>query len=154
MNTKHIQKLGIAVLVFMAGAMGNRAMAQSYYGGSAYAHVKDSNGNSRVVIATVSCAYSTEADAKKALEPVKGYNEEFDSQIYYSIDRCSSNDDRYYGGSSAARVKDRNGNTRVVTATVSCAYNTVADAKKALEPVKGYDEEFISGISYDIDSCD
>ncbi|WLD24602.1 hypothetical protein NU10_04175 [Flavobacterium dauae] len=150
---KTITKLGLAVTMFMATAMFNSTMAQTYYGGSAYVHVKDDQGNSRVVTATVSCAYSTEADAKRALEPVKGYNEEFNSQIYYSIDRCSSNDDKYYGGSSSARVKDSDGNSRVVTATVSCAYSTVSDAKKALEPVKSYNEEFISGITYDIDSC-
>jgi|GEM_PF-2259861 len=153
MNTKHIQRLGIAVLVFMASAMGNRAIAQSY-GGSAYVHVKDSNGNTRVVTTTVSCIYSTVTDAKKALSPRKDYDEEFESQIYYSIDSCLPNDDKRYGGSSAVRVKDTDGNTRVATATVDCIYSTVADAKKALEPVKGHNEEYISGIAYDIDSCD
>lgn len=67
----------------------NKADAQSY-GGNAYAWVKDSDGNKRVITSSVSCVYDNESEAKQKLEDYlhKRSNEEYISGISYSISSC------------------------------------------------------------------
>jgi|SRR5690606_4772424 len=161
-TTKIIQKLSVALVVFMATAMFNNVTAQKY-GGSAYVHVKDTrDGKTRVLTATAYCDESSESDAKSDLESqlknARIIYEEFDSQIYYSIDRCDDDDQKKYGGSASVKVKDtRNGKTRVLTATAYCDESNKSYVKKDLEKqlknARIIYEEFIEGISYDIDSC-
>lgn len=157
---KTMTKLGLAVIMFMATAVFNSAIAQKY-GGSAYVHVKDDEGNSRVLNATESCNNYNESSAKSSLESKlsrqRRYNEQLNSQIYYSIDKCEENDNRKYGGSASVRVSDDEGNTRVLSATESCNNYFKSSAKSSLmselSRQRKYNEEFISGITYDIDSC-
>lgn len=147
-----IKKVSLALTVFMATVVFNQLQAQKY-GGSAYAHVKDDKGKTRVVVSQTPCVWASESEAKQRLQPNKAYNENLDSQIYYSIDKCYDNDNKKYGGSSSVRVRNDKGETRVVTATTPCVWNNVSEAKEKLTPNKAYNEEFIEGVSYDIDSC-
>src|SRR5690606_19699312 len=89
-TTKIIQKLSVALVVFMATAMFNNVTAQKY-GGSAYVHVKDTrDGKTRVLTATAYCDESSESDAKSDLESqlknARIIYEEFKRDIYYKIE--------------------------------------------------------------------
>ena len=89
---KTMTKLGFSVIRFMATAVFNNVIAKKY-GGSAYVHVKDDEGNSRVLYATVSCNNDNESSAKSSLmselSRQRKYNEEFISGITYDIDSCN-----------------------------------------------------------------
>lgn len=139
-------------LIFIL-SFGMQIQAQKY-GGSSYAHVKNNKGETRVVTNTTPCVWDTETKAKEKLEPIKFSNEEYDSQIFYDINSCSPSDKKKYGGSSSVRVRNKKGDTRIVTNTTPCVWNTIAQAKEKLQPIKSYNEEFITSISYDIDNCD
>ncbi len=161
MKTKNIiSKLGFAVILFMATTVFNSAMAQKY-GGSAYVHVKNKDGNTRVLNAVYACDNSSESQAKSFLESElrgkKEYNEDFDSQVYYSIDRCEKDDDKKYGGTASVRVANDKGNTRVLNASYACDNFNKPQAKAFLQSEllgdKEYNENFVSGISYSIESC-
>src|SRR5690554_2285368 len=155
---KTIRNTAAIIMLFFAAT--TAAQAQQY-GGSAYVHIKDDKGNTKVLNATVLCNYSTESLAKSnlkhSLTMQKKYNEEFDSQVYYSIDQCNDNDKKRYGGSASVKVSDDKGNTRVLSATALCYNSTKSLAKSnlkhSLTMQQKYNEEFITGISYDIDSC-
>ncbi len=134
------------------------------YGGSAWVHVKDGDGNTRVLNVVKQSSNYSETDAKasllKELESECKYNEKFSSQVYYSIDKYEQGD-KYawkYGGSASVRVKDKEGNTRMLNATTSCKHQTKADAKLALFHIifqdRKYTEEYDWGIKYDINNCD
>lgn len=94
---KIITKLGLAVMLFMATTVFNNVMAQKY-GGSAYVHVRNSEGKNRVLTTTISCTYVSESNAKTELEKSllskKRVGDEYNSQIYYDID-LSRKDDKY-----------------------------------------------------------
>ena len=64
---KTMTKLGLAVILFIATAVFNILMAQKY-GGSAYVHVRNSEGKNRVLTTTISCTYVSESYAKTELE--------------------------------------------------------------------------------------
>jgi len=131
--------------------------AQSYFGGNAFVEVTNNYGISRVLNVTVPCAYETESEVKSELKHafIKSYNEEYTSGIKYSIDKCYTNDTRHYGGSASVRVANLEGYMRVLNVTVPCAYKTVSEAKGNLlySFTKRYDEDYISPVRYDIDSC-
>lgn len=157
---KTITKLGLAVLLFMATAVFDSAMAQSY-GGSAYVHVRNFEGKNRVLTTTISCTYVSESNAKTELEKSllskKRVGDEYNSQIYYDIDLSRKDDSRYYGGSASVRVKNEDGESRVLNTSIGCTRTSVCEAKGELQlslmAKKRVGEEFISGITYDIDSC-
>lgn len=158
---KTITKFGLAVTMFMATAMFNNAMAQSY-GGSAYVHVKDDGGNRRVINVTAFANESSESDAKNRLkreiDAIKTSQEEYEGKIWYSINNVE-NWNKKYGGTATVRVKNtKTGKERQINVEISCNEKSIPDAKyKLLNEIKGdkstYDEDFIQGITYDIDSC-
>ena len=80
-------------MFFMTTALFNDTFAQKY-GGSAYVHVKDKVGNSRVLNTMLNCnEYSTDiAEAKRKLlsnlRPRLAKDEVFDSGINYNIESC------------------------------------------------------------------
>ena len=158
MNT--IKNLGLSIILFMATAMLNTAIAQTY-GGSAYVHVKDEDGKTRVLNATISCTYPSESYAKLELEKTllskKRTGDEYNSQIYFEIDVSRKNDSKYYGGNASVRVKNEEGKTRVLTTAISCTRTSICLAKAELEfsllAKKRIGEEFSTGITYEIDSC-
>lgn len=145
----------LAVFIILFLCMVTVLQAQDvYYGGSSYAHMKNSDGKTWVAVSTTPCIHRTEADAKKALMPIKLNGVEFDSPVYYDIDRCNSSESRRYGGSSSVKIRNKDGVVRLVNQTTSCIHATVPDAKKALTPPKLSGEEFVTGITYDISRCD
>ena len=88
---KTMTKLGLAVILFIATAVFNSAMAQKY-GGSAYVHVKDDEGKKRVLNVTIFANENSESDAKSKLKReidalMRNTNEEYVGQIWYGIDR-------------------------------------------------------------------
>lgn len=133
------------------------------YGGSAWVHVKDGDGNTRVLNVVKTCSDYSEADAKasllRELETECKYNEKFTSQVYYNMDKYEQGDKNAwkYGGTASVRVKDKNGNTRTLNATTSCKHQTKADAKLALFHIlfqdRKYNEEYDWGIKYEINNC-
>ncbi len=155
-----MKTLGLALILFMVTTMFNSAMAQKY-GGSAYVHVKDYEGKTRVLNTTISCTYASENYAKLELEKTllekKRTDDEYNSQIYYDIDLSRKDDGRYYGGSASVRVKNDEGESRVLNTSISCTRTSVCEAKGELQlslmAKKRLGEEFISGITYVIDSC-
>lgn len=159
---KTMTKLGLAVILFIATAVFNSAMAQKY-GGSAYVHVKDDEGKKRVLNVTIFANENSESDAKSKLKReidalMRNTNEEYVGQIWYGIDRVDYWDKKY-GGTATVRVKDKNtGKERQINVDIYCNEKSIPNAKDKLlfeiNSIKSnYEEDFISGVSYDIDSC-
>ena len=151
--------LKAVMLLFMVTVgFGLQEAAAQKYGGSAYVHVRNTKtGETRVLNATITdiCNSVSEAKSKLKSRLSTSYPEEFDSQVYYSIDQHNYDDDRKWGGSAAVRVKNtKTGDSRVLNATITAICNSAAEAKSKLESRlrPSYPEVYISGISYDIDS--
>lgn len=140
------------IMALMTGLFNSNLYAQNY-GGSASVWVKDKNGNTYVSNSTTPCVWSTRSLAKEKLTPFKGSNEEFTSAVDYEIDECNDNDHKKYGGSSSAKVKDRNGETKTKNETTPCIWSTPSLAREKLMPYKGSNEAYVSKVYYDIDSC-
>lgn len=154
---KALLKANIAMILFLLFA----TSTQAQYGGSAYVDVKNNKGNNRTLNVTTTCYHASESAMKRKLESElrneKRSDEEFNSQIYYSIDKCSSNNKQTYSGSVSVRVRDSKGKTRTLNTSTTCYHKSKSAAKVKLEGElandKRYNEEFISAINYDIDSC-
>lgn len=136
------------------------ANAQNY-GGSAYVTVKSKSGNYRVINAVSDNAlYSPKTstgDAKNALlaklKQELAYDEEMIDDIYYSVDKLTSDS---YKGQASVRVKDKDGNRRIISVTTGDyeSDKTLLGRKRELlqklKSEKKYNEEFIEGINYDL----
>ncbi|MGX9985573.1 hypothetical protein [Soonwooa purpurea] len=157
---KTMTKLGLAVILFIATAVFNSAMAQKY-GGSAYVQVKNKEGETMVLNAVTGCNYSSEAAAKESLrQDLYRYlagNQSFAGAIIYDINWCHNNDNSKYGGSASVKAKTNSGETRTLNVNVDCKYDTKAEAKKELEQEffrhTAGNEKRVSRYIFDIDSC-
>ena len=155
----HFLKLVFVGISFLL--INSLAAQRSQYGGSASVQVKDDKGKTRTLNVVVTARYDTESYAKtdllKSLESKKKSNEQFDGQVYYSIQVADPAKKQNFGGSASVRVMDASGNTRSINVTASCSYSNSSYAKlellKQLESKKKYNEEFISAASYDVDAC-
>lgn len=155
------RKIIFSVLTFVL--FSTFSFAQYSYGGSAHVFVKHKQkGTTRVINTTYPCTKDDESSAKAALksslEYFKHSYEEFSSGVYYSIDRLSDNNKKFFGGTAWVEVKDKNGKTRVLNADWPCTVKDIGAAKgKLLDNLhnqKHSDEEYTDQVHYDIDTCD
>lgn len=107
-------------------------MAQEY-GGSAYAHVKDEKGNSRVINVVIFANESSEQNAKSKLkneiDHVKTSKEAYNGKIWYSVNRVDTWNKKY-GGTATVRVKDtKTGKERQINVDINCNEKSIPDAK-------------------------
>ena len=134
---KACMKISICLTFFTILILSSNNSWAQKYGGSAYVHVKDDKGNARTLNAVAGCISLSESSAKSSLkaslESERKYNEEFESQVYYSIDQCSNDDDKKYGGSASVKVRDDDGNERVLNTTTGCIGLTASSAKSSLK---------------------
>ena len=156
-----IQKLGLALMLFMATTVFNYAVAQKY-GGSAYVHVKNNIGEKMVINAVIFCEYSNESEAKSRLRAdlhrYMAGNQKIDGAIIYDINWCNDDDKKKYGGSATATALSTSGDTRTINVNIDCKYSTKAFAKKQLEQeffrsTRG-NEHIVSPYIFDLDSCE
>jgi hypothetical protein len=138
-----------------------KASAQTKYGGSAYAYVEDAKGNKRVINEASDDLRSTSVAAKQKLqnniETQVKFNERLISGISYTIDIVDVGNIDKYAGTASVKVKEENGNIKVINEAVSCSNQDIPTARinllnRLLSSVK-YNETVISPISYDIDRC-
>ena len=152
-------KVGLLLTIFFV-ALGFTTNAQNY-GGSAYVTVKSKSGAYRTInVISESVLYSPKTsmgDAKNALlsklKQELSYDEEMIDDIYYNVDKLTSDS---YKGQASVRVKDKDGNRRVIS-VITGDYEsdkTLLGRKRELlqklKSEKKYNEEFIEGISYDL----
>jgi len=131
------------------------------YGGVAQVFVEDSDGSTRLIAVVIDCSKTTESSAKSSLEyelrKSKNISERFSSSIYYDIRKSYSDDDKSYGGSVSVKVKESNGDWRIINTTISCTKSTSCGALSSLlwelTKEKFAGEDFAELISFDIDSC-
>lgn len=141
-------------------ALGFTANAQNY-GGSAYVTVKSKSSTYRTInVVSENTLYSPKTsmgDAKNALlsklKQELSYDEEIVDDIYYNVDKLNSDS---YKGQASVRVKDKDGNRRVIS-VITGDYEsdkTLLGRKRELlqklKSEKKYNEEFVEGISYDL----
>lgn len=157
--TKKISKFGLLLTIFFT-AFSFAVNAQNY-GGSAYVTVKSKSGNYRVInVVSENALYNPKtstADAKNALlaklKQELAYDEEMIDDIYYSVEKLTSEN---YKGQASVRVKDKDGNRRVISVTTGDyeGDKTLLGRKRELlqklKSEKKYNEEFIEGINYDL----
>ncbi len=151
----------IRLLILLLTITGLSGYGQNSYGGSAYAYVKDKDGNTRVINVTWPCTHDDETDAKSRLkssiENLKYSDEEFSSGVYYSINADLYDDGKSFGGSAWVEVRDENGRTRVLNEEWPCTADDIGKAKDQLLMLlnlkKSDSEEFSGWVHYDIDSC-
>jgi hypothetical protein len=134
-------------------------IAQTNYGGSACAKVKNSEGRYRYICAVTSAyaSYSNQTDAKKALENSlnnkKGYNEEIVDYINCDIDEADGSN---HNGQASVKVKNKNGDIRVITVSTGdyeSDKTKIARKRELLRKLESElrsDEIFIDEINFDI----
>lgn len=158
MEIKTSKMSWLLAILFTTLAFGANAQK---YGGAAYVSVKSKNGNYRTInVVSDNPLYSPKtstADAKNALlaklKQELAYDEEMVTDIYYNVDKLTSDS---YKGQASVRVKDKDGNRRVISVTTGdySSDKTLLGRKRELldklKSGKKYNEEFIEGISYDL----